>query len=556
MRFGNFEIDESSEELRQDGELVKMAPRQFRLLHFLARNPGRLVTRAEIQKEIWGEDTFVDFDRNLNVCVAQLRAALGDDSESPRYIETVPRKGYRFLAKVDADPAPAEPASLSEPVSASVLGPAGNRPFPAIAALTVLGVLAAGAIIARQVLSPATSPSARIAVIPITSASLDDAPFIDGLTAELMSAIGSQSARISVLGRASVTRSKDVARELHPDYIVEGSLRHDGAKTRISVGLTRVRDQVQVWTETFERDKAGSFELQEDVAARVAAGVLRNLFPEEHAMARPARGVAEAAYQAYLNGRYMQQKTGLRRSIPYFEDAIAASPDFAEAHAALAETYVSLGHSGSSPDGFTRARPEAQAALRLDPANAEAHNALGNVLFYQDWNWSAAEREFQAAIDANPSFARAHHDQAFFLVAMGRREAALTALRRAMALDPLSVRVNIDAGWLLLQAHHFDDAIVQTKRALELEPGLREAEACQARARALLGQSAPADATSSFMHAAYLAMGGQSTPSIDALEKAYAEHAPMMVMLQSEPAFDKLRSDPRFQALAAKMRFP
>jgi tetratricopeptide (TPR) repeat protein len=265
--------------------------------------------------------------------------------------------------------------------------------------------------------------------------------------------------------------------------------------------------------------------------------------------------VSEAAYQAYLNGRCLQRQGNYQRASSFLRQAADAAPGFALAHAALAEMYIGMGRTGAV-DAFDQAKPEAEAALRLDASNAEAHNALANALFWHDWNWSAAESAFQAAVDANPSFATAYHDQAFFLVTMGRREAGLSALRRAMALDPLSVRVNIDAGWLLLQAHRFDEAVAQARRALALEPGLREANMCIARAEALQGRGTPQDSTEPFFHAAYLALSGQNDAAMASLEQAYSAHSVMMVELNSEPAFDKLRQDPRFQALAAKMRFP
>lgn len=557
LRFGNFELEETTGELRRDGLLVKLTPRQFRLLRFLLRNSGRVVTREEIQTEIWGDDTFVDFQRNLNVCVAQLRAALNDDSESPRFIKTVPRRGYRFVAPVET------PAVVAERPAVR------RRVLPVIS----VAVLAICALLAFLLLRPAPQPedariAARIAVLPFISLIADDDPLLDGITSELIGALGSQTARLSVIGRASIMRYKGsapdlgrVSRDLHADYVVEGTLRHDRQRSRLTVSLLRLKDQVQVWTETFERDAANSFELQEDVAARVAAGVLRSLFPQAKLTARPSRGVSEAAYQAYLKGRYLQRKgnrADLNRSESFFQTAALSAPEFAAAHAALAETYVSMARSGGGPEAFDKAKPAAEAALRLDPMNAEAHNALGNALFWHEWSWAAAEREFQAAIDANPSFAPAYHDHAFFLVAMGRREAGLSALRRAMALDPLSVRVTIDAGWLLLQAHSFEEAITQARRALELEPGLRAANACIARAQLLQGGggAAPSDSAEPFMHAVFLAITGDNEKALASLERAYAGHSSMMPLLNSEPAFTKLHEDARFRALAGKMHFP
>jgi tetratricopeptide (TPR) repeat protein len=343
------------------------------------------------------------------------------------------------------------------------------------------------------------------------------------------------------------------------------TLRREQDRIRLTASLVRVADQVQVWTETFERDAANSFELQEDVAAHVAAGVLQSLFPEAPPLGRPQGRIGEAAYQAYLNGRYLQRqgtRDGLRRSSSFFQDAARQAPAFAPAQAGLAETYVAMARSGSpEPDAYANARSAAEAALVADPGNAEAHDALANVLFWHEWNWTVAEREFQAAIAGNPSFALAHHDRAFFLVAIGRREEGLTALRKALALDPLSVRVNIDAGWLLLQARHFDEAIAQARRAKELEPQLKEADACIARAMLYQGRAGSGpDNTRAledpFLRAAFAALHGESDQVFPALERAFASHAPMMVFLNTEPSFDKIREDPRFRALLEKMKLP
>lgn len=547
LRFGNFELEESSGELRRDGLLIKLTPRQFRLLRLLARNSGRVVSREEIQSEIWGSDTFVDFQRNLNVCVAQLRAALHDDSEAPRFIQTMPRRGYRFLLPVEL---PVElPVAAVEP--ALPTPPSRRRAGLLAASLAAVAICVAIAIFLLT--RPVPAPTWRVAVLPFTNTSAGDTPIADGIASELMATLGSQTSRLSVIGRASSQRAKDPARELHADYLIEGSLRRESDRLRLTASLVRVADSVQIWTETFERPAQNSFALQEDVAARVTAGVLAKLFPGVGPVARPATGASEEAYRLFVAGRLLEHQGRYRAAIEPLTQAVAISPGFAAAHAAIAECYVGMGRTGGGGDVFEGAKTSAIEALRLDAANAEAHNALANALFWHDWNWTAAAREFQSAIDLNPSYATAYHDQAFLLVVTGRREAGLTALRRAIALDPLSVRVNIDAGWLLLQAHHFDEAIEQARRALQLEPGLREAESCMARARALQGSGKPQDSSEPFIHATYLALTGQNDAAVASLEQAYAAHSVMMVELMSEPSLEKLHGDPRFQAIAAKM---
>lgn len=566
LRFGVFEIDLANAELRRGGVLIRITPQQFRLLQYLAGHAGEVLTREQIQREIWGSTTFVDFDRNLNVCIAQLRAALNDDPEGSRFIQTVPRRGYRFVAPVLR----VEPAQKVQGRKWTVL---------ALAGLIACLVGAGGYLTLRQA---SESDAIRIAVLPFDglSPAAQDDPFLDGLTEELISDFGSlQPARLGVIGRSSVMRYKGarreldrIGRELRVEYVVEGSLRRSGARVRLTSRLVRATDQVQVWTETFEQDESSLFEMQEEAAARITAGILQRLFPDSKAQVKAARTQSREANQAYLNGQYLLHKgnrADLDRGILYFEEAAKVDPSFAESEASLAAAYVALGRSGTgSPDAFGRAKIEAERALRLDDSNASAHNALANVLFWHDWHWAEAERHFNRAIAINPSFALAHHDYAFFLVAMHRTEDGLAALRRAMALDPLSARVNMDAGWLLLQAHRFDEAILQAKRAKALEPGLEEANACIARALEYQGRADTESVSrlraicerprqiEPFTYATACALMGENAKALDALDRAYQAHSSMMPLLATEPAFSKLHREPRFQALAGKLLLP
>jgi Tfp pilus assembly protein PilF len=309
--------------------------------------------------------------------------------------------------------------------------------------------------------------------------------------------------------------------------------------------------------------------MQEDAAARITGAVLQRLFPNLPATAKAARQRNREALEAYGNGRFLQHKgnlSDLNRSVTFFEQATRSESSFSEAYAAMAETFLALALSGrGAPDSFARAKTAAEAALRFDDGNAEAHNAVANVFFWREWNWAEAERHFSRAIAFNPSLALAHQDYGFFLVAMGRTEAGLTSWRRAVAIDPLSTRVNIDGGWLLLQAHRFDDAIRQAQRALELSPGLGEANACIARARQYQGRSDPdtvkrfrdlianPGAAEPFAYATACALMQENSKALDALDRAYAARSTMMPMLKTEPAFTSLHGNARFEALIEKM---
>jgi TolB-like protein/Flp pilus assembly protein TadD len=414
-------------------------------------------------------------------------------------------------------------------------------------------------------------------VLPIESldGAESDNALIDGITEELIGTLGASTSRVNVIGRTSVMRYKrrhpsleQVGRDLSADYVVEGTFRRADGKARLTVSLERVRDQVQVWTESFEQD-AASFEAQERAAAGVAVAVLNRILPQPKATIRADRGVNSAAYQDYIDGRFLQHKSNLadlRRAIAKFETATKEDAGFAAAYSALAEGHSSLARAGASTaEEFSSARAAAEAALRINPSDAPAHNVLANVFFWRDWNWSAAEREFTQAIDLNPSLARAHHDYAFLLVATGRTESGLAALRRAIALDPLSPGVNIDAGWLLLQAHHFDEAIRQARRALELEPGMAEARSCIARAEVYQGHgdqesmrflrdlAGKPESTEPFAYASACALLGRTDDALGALERADSVRSPMMPLLKSEPAFTRLHGDPRFEALVRKL---
>jgi len=594
LRFGAFELDLQNNELRRAGVLLKLSPQQFQVLRLLAENAGQLQTREEIQREVWGTDTFVDFDRNLNVCVAQIRSTLNDDSDAPRFIQTVPKRGYKFIAPVERVGAPVE----QPPVEPARRSAGSRRTSMIVTAVTLIGAALVGAGYLRW-RQPAPSNRVMIATLPFENLSGDanQDMFTDGLTEEIIGQLGSLNPqRLGVIGRSSVMRYKGaprgialVGRDLHVDYVVEGTVRESAGRIRIAVRLIQVADQGQIWNDTLERAVDETFQIQEEVAAHIANAVSGNLL--SGAPAAPARSHArsQAAYEAYLNGRYLQGKgnrSDLERSIASFEQASKLDPQFDLAESALAESYVSWGRSGGPPqETFPRARAAAEKALNLNEANAEAHNALANALFWNDWNWPQAERHFTRAIAINPSFSLSSHDYAFFLVAMGRTEPGLASLRHALAADPLSWRVNIDAGWLLLQAHHFDEAIKQARRAQELEPGLAEANACIVRARfhqkqyrevldamhltgsnpeetlkRLYREKLQDDEKSGkadpFTMATRYTFIGENAKALDSLDLAYARRSIMMPLLKTEPSLEALHAEPRFQELVRKLALP
>jgi TolB-like protein/Tfp pilus assembly protein PilF len=405
----------------------------------------------------------------------------------------------------------------------------------------------------------------------------EDAPLIDGLGDELISQFGAvEPASLGVIGRTSVMRYRDrkadlrqIGRELGIDYVIEGDVRSAGSRVRISARLIRIAGERMTWSETYERDESLRFELQEEIAARVTGAVLGLLLPASSDRRAASHVAGRGAVEAYDNGRYLLHKNSraeTERGIGWFEEAARRDPAYAEPWTALAQTYAGLALSGASgAPNFEKARAAAQQALRIDEGAAGAHTALGDVLFWNDWNWKEAQAHFKRAIALNPSFAQAWHDQAFFLVATGHPEAAVSSLRHAIAIDPLSPRVNVDAGWVLLQAHHFGEAIAQARRALELEPGFAQAIACIARAELYRGNAVAQEAqfyrsilerpegASSYNRALAFAIFGRNEEALAALHAALAQHETMMAMTPSEPAFAKLHGDPRFQEIVRKL---
>jgi len=355
LRFGAFELDLQNGELRRAGVLIKVSPQQLQVLQLLAENAGQVLTREEIQREVWGTDVFVDFDRNLNVCVAQIRGALNDDSDAPRFIQTIPKRGYKFIAPVERVGAATAEAPIPPARTA-----ARSRHFwivPSAIALLAGCAAAAAYFYWRQ---PATSQRVIVATLPFENLTGDskEAIFADGLTEELIGQLGSLNPdRLGVIGRSSIMRFKgaqhgidQIGRELHADYVIEGTVRRSEGRVRIAARLVKVTDQAQVWTDTSERNESEMFRLEEESAARIASAVIDKLLGGAQAYTARAHASNQDAYEAYLNGRYLQHnrnRAEYTRSIAYFEQAAKLDPQFDLAYSAAAESYVMLGRSGS-----------------------------------------------------------------------------------------------------------------------------------------------------------------------------------------------------------------
>lgn len=490
--FGPFELDAVSGELRRQGLKIKLQDQPFRLLVLLLDHAGDVVTRDKVRETLWPADTHVDFDHSLNTAVRKMREALGDSAEVPRYVETVARRGYRFIGPVAPPPAvPMVPSagaagdSLPEPPRPSFA----RRPL----ILGIIFAISAAALVAYRVTTrpgPATQSGRRLtlAVFPFDNLSGDaDQEYLsDGLTEEMIAQLGRLGTdRMRVLARSSTWKYKRVERdigrlrrELGADYALEGSVRRAGERVRITVQLIQVDDQSQIWAKTYERDLRDVLILQSQVAEAVARTIAVTLTQEAQARLTRARPINPDAYQDYLRGRFLlnrKTEAALKQALGYFQKAIAADPGYAPAYSGLADSYSSLGASsvvGGLPP--SQAMPEAKAAairaLQIDDTLAEAHTSLAIVHLLYEWDPAASEREFRRAIELDPNHTTAHHWYSHCLLVLGRPEESLVESKRALELEPLALVVGIHLGWHYLYARHYDEATEQFRKTLELDP--------------------------------------------------------------------------------------
>src|SRR5580693_1104306 len=499
LRFGVFELDLRSGELRKHGLRVRLQEQPFRLLEMLLERPGQVVTREELQKKLWPADTFVDFDHGLNKAVNKIREALGDSAESPRFVETVARRGYRFLAEVKAtDQAPVRspgfaPPRLLSPQTADRGESADTAAMPqhrlpplawkisAFMLLAVIAALAAWKIHSRN--RPA-SAIRSLAVLPFESLSNDASQdyFADGMTDELISDLGQISA-LRVISRTSVMSYKharkplpEIARELNVDAVVEGTVLRSGNEVRITAQLIDALADKHLWSQSYEGELRNTLTLQNDVARAIADQIRIYLSPQEQAALKKVRVVNPESFQSYLKGRYFWNKRtaeALNVARVYFDQAIEEDPTFAQAYSGLADTYSLLGdwqYAVMTPkEALPKAKASAIKALELDTALGEAHNSLAFCLDGFEWDFEGAGKEFRRAIDLNPSYATAHHWYAWHLALISRYDDAIVEMRKAESLDPLSLIINADLAELLLLVHSYDKSIEQSRKTVDMD---------------------------------------------------------------------------------------
>jgi TolB-like protein/DNA-binding winged helix-turn-helix (wHTH) protein/tetratricopeptide (TPR) repeat protein len=504
-RFGLFDFEFRTGELRRDGQVVKLSPQPARVLALLLARPGEVVLRDELRSHLWGDDTFVDFERGLNFCILQVRSALGDSSDNPRYVQTVPRKGYRFIAPVarvapvapDAlvhRTAPSAPDAPSAPVAPASIW----RPVAAIGAATLVLVAWLGWS-GRSPDGAALPGRIRVAVLPFVNLTGDaGADYLaDGLTDELITELGQLSPkRLAVIARTSAMTYRNtpktvaqIGQELGVSFVVENSVRREAGGLRIGSNLIAARDQtpVAVWSELFGSDEAAPPASQTGAAIRMARLIALEMVDDRPADDAPRSTPSVAAWNHLLRGRALMNRgtpDEVRRAIAELESAVSVDPRFATGWAKLAEARHLLVMMGAAAptDAYPPAHDAAERALAADSRLADAHLAQGLVRLWYDGEPADAARSFKRALAINDSSAAAHHDYAWSLLALGRADEAIAHITTARDLDPLSARANNDIGWLYLQLGRPADAARACQHTLAIQPRSLEAQACLERA--------------------------------------------------------------------------
>ncbi len=574
VRFGPFEADLRAGELRKHGVKLKLVGQPFEVLAMLLECPGQLVTREELRARLWPTDTFVDFDHGLNAAVNKLRDALNDSAEKPNYIETLPRRGYRFISAVGLHDS-----------------------------LNLLG-------------EPSSPKIQSLVVLPLENLSKDpdEEYFTDGMTDQLITNL-TQIGALRVISRTSAMRYKgtkkslpEIARELHVDAVVEGAVMWVGGRVRISAQLIEAPTDHHLWAASYERDLRDVLSMQEEVTRAIVSEIRVKLTAQELARLANRHPINPEAYKLYLKGRYHWNKRsleGFQKAIEYFQLAADKDPAYALAYVGLADTYTYFSFFDVVPprEAMPKAKAAAARALEIDNRLGEAHVSLGYVSYMYDWDWPAAGKHFEQALTLNPAYSRAHTFYPFYLSSLGRSEDALEVAKHSLDIDPASPPVSHSLAVQLYLARQFDNAIAQAHKTLELDPNfaisyellgevyvargmyresLPELEKYSALSRgramslallgyahARLGERSQAirvlrqleaaskkSYTPAFSFAVVYAGLGEKDQAFAWLEKAYGERTSRLGYLKVEPLWDTLRSDPRFADLVRRIGLP
>jgi len=504
VRFGTYEVSLHSGEVRKSGLRIRIQQQPMKLLEILLERPGEVVTREELRSRVWADESFGDFDQAVNIAIAKLRSALGDSAENPRFIETLPKRGYRFIADVSVVDADARPKVLesvagdlpglerkTEPelkVQDARLAVAPKRQlWSALRVIVALAlVLSLPILFVLRFRSRGRAPTSirSLAVLPLENLSADASQnyFTDGMTDELITDLAQISA-LRVISRTSVMVYKGarkplplIARELNVDAVVEGTVLRFGDQVRITAQLIEASTDKHLWSQSYEGDLRDTLALQNRVASAIADQIRINLTPQEQAALKNVKVVNPQAYESYLKGRYFWNKRtadGLKVALAYFNQAIEEDPKYAQAYSGLADTYALLGdweYGVLAPkEAYPRAKAAASKALELDDTLSEAHASRASLGMF-DWDWQSAGNEFRRAIELNPGYATAHQWYAWHLNLLGRQSEGIAEMRKAESLDPLSLIISADMADVLFVARLYDEAIQQSRKTLDMDP--------------------------------------------------------------------------------------
>jgi TolB-like protein/DNA-binding winged helix-turn-helix (wHTH) protein len=649
-RFGPFELRSRTRELYKHGTKLKLRAQPFQVLRALLERRGDVLTREELRELLWLKETFVDFEHGLNAAISELRGVLSDTASDSRYIETLPKVGYRIKVPVretDSERAAADVIALEQPsppirdfVWSGESGWEGIRRIKVeeprkslapwiVGALLAVVVIAGidvgvrwvrprdGAKRAAVKLETAKNTKLMLAVLPFQNLTGDAGQeyFSDGLTEEMIAQLGLMDPEhFGVIARTSVMHYKrteenaeQIGRELGVQYVLEGSMRRDAERVRITAQLIRTADQTRLWTKEFDREVQSLLAVQSDIALETADEIQETLGAKKAGAPAVATAMSREGYDAYdqyLKGLYLLNKRtvlGFEQAIACFERAIKKNPQFAPAYAGLADAYTLLTGYSMSPSSsyMPQARAAAIRAVELNDKLPEAHTALALVVQNYDWDWKTAEKEFKRAIALNPNYATAHHWYSEHLGFRGRFEEAFRESDEAKRLDPLSLIIAADRGVLLYFARDYDRAIEQFRMVLEMDPDFTHGHMIQnvyaakgmykeaiadienikrgagggawywsakARVYGQWGHGAQARQALKALEEmnrqhpvdpaplAWAHMGmGHREESLRWLAKAYAQHSNAIVMLKVEPIYDPVRDDARFQALVRRV---
>ena len=554
VRFGAFEVDLPAGQLRKHGMRLKISEQPFQILALLLASPGEVVPRELLRERLWPSDTFVDFDHGLNNAVMRLREVLGDSSDHPRFIETLPRRGYRFIAPTEVlsevpapamESAPANIAPFRDGRDASLQSSGvQHRSFFALPRIAILAVaiLAGSALISaiavRYVHGVDASKgranrSTSLVVLPMENLSGDKEQdyFADGMTDDLIANLA-KIRSLRVISRSTAMAYKSthkpllqIANELNVDAVVEGTVMRAGNRVRITAELVQVSTDQHLWADTYESPIGDVLALQNRVSSAIAGQIRINLTKEDRARLAKQPAVSPEAYEDYLKGRYYWNKRsgeGFNRAIGYFEEATRKDPQYALAYAGLADCYGIIGATiyGSVPaaDAAPKAKAAAIRALEIDPSLAEAETSLATAKFNYDWDWAGAAEGFKRAIQMDPGYATAFQRYSLYSISLGRFSDSFEQIKKARDLDPLSISINASFGWRLYLAREYDRAIAQLHETLEMDPNYEWAHLVLGQAYEEKGQYT--SALEELKKAVELAHG--SPLMISALAHAYA----------------------------------